>query len=226
MVGYKYGLVHLTKDGGETWDNITPKNLEETIINAIDISPHDKGTVYIATTRYKFNDKTPGLYKSTNYGKSWKDISGNIPYGAYTRVVREDNVKRDLLFAGTELGVYISFNGGKEWEEFNLNMPSLAVTDLMIKHNDLIIATQGRSFWILDDMGLIRQYSGSEKTSLFKPENSITGGWYSQLNSKPKPWSTSSPCRRTTPRRKPRAISTSQSSSICGTPCKRRFRNC
>ncbi len=182
-VGSDDGLVHLTKDGGETWDNITPKNLEETIINAIDISPHDKGTVYIATTRYKFNDKTPGLYKSTNYGKSWKDISGNIPYGAYTRVVREDNVKRDLLFAGTELGVYISFNGGKEWEKFNLNMPSLAVTDLMIKHNDLIIATQGRSFWILDDMGLIRQYSGSEKTSLFKPENSITGGWYSQLNS-------------------------------------------
>ena len=123
------------------------------------------------------------MYKSTNYGKSWKDISGNIPYGAYTRVVREDNVREDLLFAGTELGVYVSFNGGKEWEIFNLNMPSLAVTDLMIKHSDLIVATQGRSFWILDDMGLIRQYNGSNNTSLFKPENSITGGWYSQLNS-------------------------------------------
>ena len=182
-MGSDDGLVHLTKDGGETWNNITPKNLEETIINAIDISPHDKGTVYIATTRYKFNDKEPGLYKSTNYGKSWKDISGNIPYGAYTRVVREDNVREDLLFAGTELGVYVSFNGGKEWEIFNLNMPSLAVTDLMIKHSDLIVATQGRSFWILDDMGLIRQYNGSNNTSLFKPENSITGGWYSQLNS-------------------------------------------
>lgn len=177
------GLVHLTQDGGKTWNNITPKNLKETIINAIDVSPHNKGTVYIATTRYKFNDKTPGLYKSTNYGKTWKEISGNIPYGAYTRVIREDNVRKDLLFAGTELGVYISFNGGKEWEKFNLNMPSLAVTDLMIKHDDLIIATQGRSFWILDDMGLIRQYDGSNETALFKPENLIKGNWYSQLNS-------------------------------------------
>ena len=177
------GLVHLTQDGGKTWNNITPKNLKETIINAIDVSPHNKGTVYIATTRYKFNDKTPGLYKSTNYGKTWKEISGNIPYGAYTRVIREDNVRKDLLFAGTELGIYISFNGGKEWEKFNLNMPSLAVTDLMIKHDDLIIATQGRSFWILDDMGLIRQYDGSNETALFKPENLIKGNWYSQLNS-------------------------------------------
>ena len=177
------GLVHLTQDGGKTWNNITPKNLKETIINAIDVSPHNKGTVYIATTRYKFNDKTPGLYKSTNYGKTWKEISGNIPYGAYTRVIREDNVRKDLLFAGTELGVYISFNGGKEWEKFNLNMPSLAVTDLMIKHDDLIIATQGRSFWILDDMGLIRQYDGSNETALFKPENLIKGNWSSQLNS-------------------------------------------
>ena len=113
------GLVHLTQDGGKTWNNITPKNLKETIINAIDVSPHNKGTVYIATTRYKFNDKTPGLYKSTNYGKTWKEISGNIPYGAYTRVIREDNVRKDLLFAGTELGVYISFNVVKEWEKFN-----------------------------------------------------------------------------------------------------------
>jgi hypothetical protein len=177
------GLVYLTRDGGKTWKNITPKGLPETIINAIDISPHDKETVYIATTRYKFNDKSPGLYKSTNYGESWKEITGNIPYGAYTRVVREDNVVKGLLLAGTELGIYISFNDGKNWEKFNLNMPVLAITDLMIKHDDLIVATQGRSFWILDDMGLVRQIDNAKQTRLFVPENSTIGNWYSQLNS-------------------------------------------
>ena len=182
-VGSDDGLVHITQDGGESWIDITPKGLPETIINAIDVSPHDKETVYIATTRYKFNDKTPGLYKSSNYGKSWKDITGDIPYGAYTRVVREDDKRKGLLVAGTELGVYISFNDGKKWELFNLNMPVLAVTDLMIKHDDLIIATHGRSFWILDDMGLIRQLDGNINTKLYDPENSTIGNWYSQLNS-------------------------------------------
>ena len=182
-VGSDDGLVHITQDGGESWIDITPKGLPETIINAIDVSPHDKATVYIATTRYKFNDKTPGLYKSTNYGKSWKDITGDIPYGAYTRVVREDDKRKGLLVAGTELGVYISFNDGKKWELFNLNMPVLAVTDLMIKHDDLIVATHGRSFWILDDMGLIRQLDGDNNTKLYDPENSTIGNWYSQLNS-------------------------------------------
>ena len=107
------------------------------------------------------------MYKSTNYGKTWKNISGNIPNGAYTRVVREDNKRKGLLVAGTELGVYISFNDGKKWELFNLNMPVLAITDLMIKHDDLIIATQGRSFWILDDMGLVRQFDGNNNTKLY-----------------------------------------------------------
>ena len=182
-VGSDDGLVHITQDGGESWIDITPKGLPETIINAIDVSPHDKATVYIATTRYKFNDKTPGLYKSTNYGKTWKNISGNIPNGAYTRVVREDNKRKGLLVAGTELGVYISFNDGKKWELFNLNMPVLAITDLMIKHDDLIIATQGRSFWILDDMGLVRQFDGNNNTKLYDPENSTIGNWSSELNS-------------------------------------------
>ena len=182
-VGSDDGLVHITQDGGESWIDITPKGLPETIINAIDVSPHDKATVYIATTRYKFNDKTPGLYKSTNYGKTWKNISGNIPDGAYTRVVREDDKRKGLLVAGTELGVYISFNDGKKWELFNLNMPVLAITDLMIKHDDLIIATQGRSFWILDDMGLVRQLDDDSNTKLYDPENSTIGNWSSELNS-------------------------------------------
>ncbi|HAE72083.1 MAG TPA: glycosyl hydrolase, partial [Flavobacteriaceae bacterium] len=109
------------------------------------------------TTRYKFNDKMPGLYKSVNYGARWEEISAGIPEGSFTRVVREDPVVKDLLFAGTEKGVYYSLNGGKNWETLQLNLPNVPVTDLLIKHNDLIVATQGRSFWVLDDLDLIRQ---------------------------------------------------------------------
>ena len=117
------GLVQMTKDGGATWTNVTPKGLQETLINAIEISPHDPATAYIATTKYKFNDFAPGLYKTTNYGKSWTNISTGIPNGAYTRVVREDEKMKDLLYAGTETGIYISWNGGQKWEAFNLNFP-------------------------------------------------------------------------------------------------------
>ena len=107
------GLVHLTRDGGANWKNVTPRGLAECLINAIEVSPHDKATAYIATTRYKFNDHRPGLYKTTDYGKHWTKIDNGIPANAFTRVVREDDVRRDLLFAGTELGVFISWNGGK-----------------------------------------------------------------------------------------------------------------
>jgi photosystem II stability/assembly factor-like uncharacterized protein len=117
------GVLQLTKDGGKTWNKVTPKGLPETQINAIEVSPHDKATAYIATTRFKFNDYTPAIYKTTNYGKSWTNISSGIPNGAYTRVVREDTKRKDLLFAGTELGMYISWNGGKEWQSFQLNLP-------------------------------------------------------------------------------------------------------
>ena len=112
------GLVHLTRDGGTTWANVTPKGLAECLVNAIEVSPFDKGTAYIATTRYKFNDHTPGLYKTTDYGKTWTKIDRGIPNGAFTRVVREDDERRDLLFAGTELGLYISWNGGQDWSPF------------------------------------------------------------------------------------------------------------
>jgi hypothetical protein len=178
------GILQLTKDGGKTWNNVTPKNLPETLINAIEVSPHDKATAYIATTRFKFNDYTPAIYKTTNYGKSWTNISSGIPTGAYTRVVREDTKRKDLLFAGTELGMYISWNGGKQWQSFQLNLPITAITDLKVSHDDLSVATMGRSFWILDDLGLIRQFEGNDKAfKLFQPEDAIIGNWSSQLNS-------------------------------------------
>ncbi len=164
------GLVHITKDNGKSWTNITPKDLKECLINAIEVSPFDKATVYIATTRYKFNDHAPGLYKSTDYGKTWVQINNGIGPKAFTRVVREDDKKKDLLFAGTETGLYISWNGGKEWSQFNLNLPIAPITDLKIHQDNLIAATSGRAFWILDDLNLVRQYNKETKTLMvYKP---------------------------------------------------------
>jgi photosystem II stability/assembly factor-like uncharacterized protein len=152
------GLVQLTRDGGATWKNVTPAGLPETLINAIEVSPFDKGTVYIATTRYKFNDHAPALYKTTDYGATWTRIDNGIPRDAFTRVVREDEVRKDLLFAGTELGLFISWDGGKNWSPFQLNLPVTPITDLRVHRGNLIAATSGRSFWILDDLSVLRQY--------------------------------------------------------------------
>jgi len=180
------GLVHLTKDGGLSWTNITPAGLPECLINSIEVSPHDKATAYIATTRYKFNDFSPAIYKTTNYGKSWVKINNGIPETAYTRVVREDVIRKDLLYAGTETGLFISYNGGSDWMPFQLNLPLTPITDLKLHQGDLIASTAGRSFWILDDIGLIQQYDPAlaEKTEihLFQPEDAyrVSGG--SQLD--------------------------------------------
>jgi photosystem II stability/assembly factor-like uncharacterized protein len=152
------GLVYVTRDGGANWKNVTPQGLAECLINAIEVSPHDKGTVYIATTRYKFNDHAPGLYKTTDYGSTWTKISNGIAPNAFTRVVREDDVRKDLLFAGTELGVFISWDGGANWSPFQLNLPITPITDLRVHKGNLIAATSGRGFWILDDLNVIRQY--------------------------------------------------------------------
>jgi photosystem II stability/assembly factor-like uncharacterized protein len=172
------GYVYLTKDNGAHWQNVTPAGLQECLINAIEVSPFDKGTAYIATTRYKFNDHTPGLYKTTDYGKTWTKINNGISNSAFTRVVREDVSRRDLLFAGTETGIYISWSGGKNWEPFQLNMPVTPITDLRIHQGNLIAATSGRSFWILDDLSLIRQHKKDTAFSIFDPSPSwlINGG--------------------------------------------------
>ncbi len=177
------GFVQLSRDGGNTWKNVTPKNLKECLINAIEVSPFDPAIAYIATTRYKFNDYTPALYKTSDYGNTWKNISSGIPYGSFTRVIREDSSKKDLLYAGTEKGIYISWNGGDSWEPLQLNLPRTPITDLKVHQDNLIVATSGRSFWILDDLEALREYKSLNKgLNLLKPKNTLNGSWRSQLS--------------------------------------------
>jgi photosystem II stability/assembly factor-like uncharacterized protein len=178
------GYVSLTRDGGANWKNVTPQGLQECLINAIEVSPFDKATAYIATTRYKFNDHTPGLYKTTDYGNTWTKINNGLPAEAFTRVVREDNVRKDLLFAGSELGLFISWNGGADWSPFQLNLPITPITDLRIHKGNLIAATSGRSYWVLDDLSVIRQYKkDSPSFAIFKPDNAYLVNGSSELDS-------------------------------------------
>ncbi|MEC8831694.1 MAG: glycosyl hydrolase [Bacteroidota bacterium] len=187
ITGSDDGLVYITKNGGTSWEEITPKGLKECLVNAIEVSPHDPGTFYIATTRYKFNDYTPGIYKSTDYGKSWTNINDGIPYGAFTRVVREDQDQKGLLYAGTEKGLYVSWNDGKKWEPLQLNLPKTPITDLKVHQGDMIVSTSGRSFWILDNITTLAQYKGkTDALKVYKPEEAIHGYWGSQLNSNSK----------------------------------------
>jgi len=151
------GLVHITKDGGATWTNITPEGVKGALVNSIEVSPFDKATAYIAVTKYKFNDFTPLLYKTTDYGKTWTKLVEGIPYGAFVRVVREDNTIKNLLYAGTETGFYISYNGGLNWKQLQLNLPIVAITDLKLHQDKLLASTQGRAFWILDDLTPFRK---------------------------------------------------------------------
>ncbi len=168
------GLVHLTKDGGENWTNVTPAGLQEGIINSIEISPHDPATAYIAVMRYKFNDLTPIAYKTSDYGASWTRITNGFddPNG-FVRTVREDRKVKGLLYAGTETGLYVSFNDGANWQKLQLNLPIVPINDLTIQDNDLVAATAGRGFWILDDLGAIQQAKGQfgENTQLFTPKD-------------------------------------------------------
>jgi hypothetical protein len=152
------GMVHVTRDGGKTWINITPKDLGEAVVNAIEVSPHDPATVYVAAHKYKLNDFTPFAYKSNDYGKTWTKIISGIPYGACVRVVREDDKRKGLLYAGTETGLYISYDDGASWTNFQRNLPVTPITDLKVHQNNLIAATQGRSFWVLDELQAIRSF--------------------------------------------------------------------
>jgi photosystem II stability/assembly factor-like uncharacterized protein len=155
------GLIQVTRDGGATWSNVTPREVGEAQINAIEVSPHDPATAYVAVTRYKFNDFTPHAFKTTDYGRTWRRIDAGIEPDAWVRVVREDPVRRGLLYAGTETGFYVSFDSGERWQRLQLNFPAVPITDLQVKGNDLVAATHGRAFWILDDLSPLRQHSES-----------------------------------------------------------------
>ena len=152
------GLVHVTRDGGQTWTNVTPKGLPEwSRISQIDASAHDPGTAWLAVNRYQLDDYKPYAYVTTDYGASWRAVAAGLPADSFVRVVREDPLRRGLLFAGTETGVYVSFDAAASWQPLQRNLPVVPITDLVVKDDDLVVATQGRSFWILDDIAALRQ---------------------------------------------------------------------
>ncbi|HNP95807.1 MAG TPA: glycosyl hydrolase [Cyclobacteriaceae bacterium] len=170
--GSDCGLMHVTRDDGKTWTNITPPDMPETMIHSIEVSPHDKGTVYFAATRYKFNDYSNMSYKSTDYGKTWTKIGNGVAKDDFIRVIREDQKTKGLLYAGAERGFYISFDQGASFQKFQSNLPVVPITDLIIRDNDLAASTAGRSFWILDDLSALQQSKGdfgSAKVKLVQP---------------------------------------------------------
>ena len=175
-VGSDDGLLHLTRDGGKNWENITPAHMPKWLmINSIEPSPFDPATCYIAGTLYKTGDFKPYLYKTNDYGKTWHKITSGIDAEHFTRALRADPQQKGLLYAGTETGMYLSFDDGNSWKPFQLNLPIVPITDLTIKDNSLIVATQGRSLWILDDLTLLHQLDAdvaNAEMTLFKPKDS------------------------------------------------------
>lgn len=176
-VGTDNSLVQLTRDEGKTWREVSPPGLPKwSMISLIDASTFDAGTAYAAVDRHQVDDHRPYIYRTTNYGQSWTKIVDGIPEPAYVHVVRADPVRRGLLFAGTELGVYVSFDDGGHWQPLQLNLPVTSVRDLVVKNNDLVVATHGRSFWVLDDITPLRQLDASiaqADAHLFKPAAAI-----------------------------------------------------
>ena len=158
-VGTDDGLVQLTKDGGRTWSNVTPKGLPESLINMVEVSPHDRATAFIAVSRHKWNDNAPEIFRTTDYGATWTRLAAGLPANETVRVVREDPSRKNLLYAGTEAGVWISFDGGARWQRFQQNLPFVPVTDIRVHRKDLVIATEGRAFWIMDDISLLHAWT-------------------------------------------------------------------
>lgn len=170
------GLIHLTRDEGKTWNNVTPKDLPEGMISVLDASPHSPESAYFAMDRHKFDDLTPYIYKTHDGGKTWTRINKGIPNGTFVRAVRVDPKRKELLYAGTETGVYVSFNDGGEWQPLQLNLPISPIHDLVVKDDDLVVATHGRSFWVLDDVSPLRQISAQIATAdahLFTPATAL-----------------------------------------------------
>lgn len=174
------GLVHVSKNGGQSWENITPKGLADGIINSIEVSQHDPASAYMVVMRYKSMDLSSHIFKTNDYGNSWtKIVNGLDDPNGFARVVRADKKRKGLLYAGTETGLYISVDDGAHWQRLNLNFPVVAINDLIIQDNDLVAATSGRGFWVLDDLGVFQTMNSDEpQVKLIKPKASyrIFGG--------------------------------------------------
>ncbi|MUP44668.1 glycosyl hydrolase [Gramella sp. BOM4] len=168
------GLIHVTRDGGKNWENVTPKNLDRGIVNSIEVSPHDPATAYAVVMKYKSMDFNSYIFKTSNYGKSWSSIGEGIEGDPnFSRVVREDKKQKGLLYAGTETGLFVSWNDGKNWERIQMNLPIVPINDLVIKDNDLVAATAGRSFWILDDLAPLQNHKNEKsEVEILKPKES------------------------------------------------------
>jgi photosystem II stability/assembly factor-like uncharacterized protein len=157
-VGSDDGLIHVSKDGGTNWQNVTPPAAGKWMMwNCVEVDPFEKGKAYFVGTKYKSDDFTPYIFSTSDYGKTWTKITNGIAANHFTRALRADKKVKGLLYAGTEYGMYISYDDGANWKPFQLNLPLVPITDLTIKENDLIVATQGRSFWVLDDLSVVQQ---------------------------------------------------------------------
>ena len=171
------GLIHITRDGGAHWTNITPRDLPEwSKVSQIDASPHDPGTAWIAVDCHANDDMKPYIYATADYGQTWRKLGNGIPEGSFVRAVREDPKRKGLLFAGTETGVFMSKDSRANWTSLQLNLPTVPVHDLVIKGNDLVLATHGRAFWILDDISPLRQPEsgpGDANLRLYQPADAV-----------------------------------------------------
>ena len=171
------GLVHISTDGGNNWSDVTPPDLPEwALISIIEASPHDAATAYVAATRYKLDDTRPYLFKTDDFGRTWTKIVTGIPEDEFTRVIRVDPNRRGLLYAGTETGLYISFDDGKQWQRMGGNLPIVPIHDVTIKGVEMVVATHGRSFWILDDLSLFHQIQDGlqeDHVALFEPRPTL-----------------------------------------------------
>jgi photosystem II stability/assembly factor-like uncharacterized protein len=170
------GLLHVTTDDGQHWSKVTPKMPEWSTVSIIDASPHDGNTAYVAVDRHKLDDFKPYIFKTKDLGKTWSTIVRGIPDGAYVHAVREDPKRKGLLYAGTELGVLVSFDDGANWQPLQLNLPVTPIHDLVIKDDDLVVATHGRSFWVLDDLTPLRQVNAQSAVAdviLYQPQTAV-----------------------------------------------------
>ena len=184
------GLIHISRDGAKSWQNVTPSDLPEwAMISIIEPSPHDPATAYVAATCYKSDDLRPYLYRTNDYGASWTRITGGIADDDFTRVIREDPNHRGLLYCGTERGILVSFNDGVSWQPFKTNLPITPIWDLVVKGTDLVAATHGRSFWILDDVTPLHQAHPEivlKSAHLFKPRDTVRFKLYGRSQGKSK----------------------------------------